>query len=328
MPTKNVAIKIKATAADDASLGEGQFVALASVFNNVDAVGDVVKPGAFADDLKTWAASGDVIPVYWGHRMDDPNLCVGSVIEASETDDGLQVKAQLDLDNPMGKQVYRLLKGRRVSRMSFAYDIVDSGHGEMDGQDVYELRKLKIHEVSVVQVPANPAAVVQEVKAAADRRREALARKDADPAVIALVSQVDQCVDDALASLTAADAGMDALLVLLNIPDLPDSDADDDDAAKRARALLKSGRTLSAKNEGALKGALEKITAGTADIKSVLASIDSSSDDGKANPAQPATTEEPDGAKVDAPARPGPASFRLRSDLASWDAEVEALSAA
>lgn len=327
MPTKSCTVHIKATAADDATLTEGQFVALASVFDNVDAVGDVVKPGAFTENLAEWKASGDTIPVYWGHRMDDPDYCIGGVLDAQETAEGLQVKVQLDLDQEKASQVYRLLKGRRVNRMSFAYDVIDGGWGQADGQEAYELRKLKVYEVSVVQVPANPAAVVQDIKAAADRRRAALAgRKDTDPAVAALVAQVDQCVDDALSSLTAADAGMDALMALLSIPDLPDSDTDADDAAKRAAALLKSGRTLSAKNEGALKAALEKINAGTDDIKTVLASIDSD-DDGKANPPESAITEEPDGAKVK-PARSGPASLRLRTDLAAWCVQVDEMTAA
>jgi HK97 family phage prohead protease len=166
MPTKHVPARIKATAATDASLAEGQFVALASVFNNVDAYGDVVMPGAFQQDLTDWKASGEVMPVYWSHRMDDPNMCIGSVMEAAETADGLQVKVALDLDNPQAQQVHRLMKAKRVNRMSFAYDIQDAGWGERDGDTVYELRQLKVHEVSVVQVPANPAAVVQEVKAA------------------------------------------------------------------------------------------------------------------------------------------------------------------
>lgn len=177
MPFKNIAVKVKATAEDNTALADGQFVALASVFNNVDAYGDVVMPGAFADDLAAWKESGDSIPLYWGHRMDDPAMCVGAVVEATETAEGLQVTAQLDLDTVNGSQVYRLLKGRRVTRMSFAYDVLDGGWGERDDQQVYELRKLKVHEVSVVQVPANPLAVVQDVKAARVILADALAAK-------------------------------------------------------------------------------------------------------------------------------------------------------
>lgn len=171
MPTKTCAVKVKATAADDATMQDGQFIALASVFNNIDSVGDVVMPGAFADDLKSWQESGDPIPVLWGHQMSDPHMNIGAVLTAEETDAGLQVKAQLDLDNPTAQQVYRMLKGRRVSKMSFAYDIDDGAPAQRDGKDVFELRKLKLHEVSVVQIPANPAATVQQVKEAADRAR-------------------------------------------------------------------------------------------------------------------------------------------------------------
>lgn len=324
MPTKNVAIKVKATAAEDSTLADGEFIALASVFNNIDLVGDVVKPGAFTDDLKTWAASGDVIPVYWGHRMDDPSMNIGSVVEATETDEGLQVKAQLDLETPQGAQVYRLLKGRRVNRMSFAYDVVDAGFGEFDGQDVYELRKLKVHEVSVVQVPANPLAVVQEVKSRSRERRKAkLARVKAsttDVQLAALLGQADQSIDDAMATLTSADEAMDEILDYLGLPDT-DPDEADEDAEKDGKAATKAGRVLSAKNEGSLRAGLEKIKGGASDVKSVLDAIDSS-DDGKASQAQPAAPEEPDGVKGDEPARQVPASLRLRAELGALSAEV------
>lgn len=309
MPTKTCAVQVKATAADDSTLTEGQFTALASVFNNIDSVGDVVMPGAFADDLKAWSASGDPIPLLWGHQMSDPDMNLGKVLEAAETEAGLQIKAELDLDNPKSAQVYRLLKGKRVSKMSFAYDIEDGAPAERDGRSVYELRKLKLHEVSVVQVPANPAASIQQVKAAADRRKARL--KDTDPQVSALLGQV-------LDLLKAAD------------PDADDSAADANDPAagpaKTTAPASKAGRVLSAKNETALRAALDQITGGMADVKSVLDSLDSKSNDGKANPATPATAEEPSGAKTDSPAtRPGPASLRLRVDLAELSAEVLSL---
>ena len=296
MPTKTCAVLVKATAADDATLQDGQFTALASVFNNVDAVGDVVMPGAFADDLKAWEASGDPIPLLWGHQMADPDMNIGHVLEASETDAGLQITAQLDLDNPKAAQVYKLLKGKRGSKMSFAYDIEDGAPAERDGHSVYELRKLKLHEVSVVQVPANPEAIIQQVKAAADRRAAYLKNAGADPELTALLGQV-------------AD--------LLTPP--PADDAEPTHAGKPDG--VKADRTLSAKNESALRAALDQITAGMANVTAALDSLDSTSNDGKANPEQPATAEEPSGAKTDSPAQPGPASIRLRTGLAELSAE-------
>ena len=309
MPTKTCAVQVKATAADDSSLTDGQFTALASVFNNVDAVGDVVMPGAFADDLKAWSLSGDPIPLLWGHQMADPDMNIGHVLEAAETDAGLKIKAELDLENPKAAQVYRLLKGKRVRKMSFAYDIEDGAPAQRDGSSVYELRKLKLHEVSVVQVPANPAATIQQVKAAAERRKARLKDAGTDPQVTELLEQV-------LDLLKAVD------------PDADDSGADATDPAdpKTTAPASKAGRVLSAKNESTLRAALDQISGGMADVKSVLDSLDSKSNDGKANPATPATAEEPSGAKTDSPAtRPGPASLRLRADLTELSAEVISL---
>lgn len=269
MPTKTCAVLVKATAADDSTLKEGQFIALASVFNNIDSVGDVVMPGAFADDLKAWEESGDPIPLLWGHQMSDPNMNIGHVLEAKETDVGLQIKAELDVENnTYAMQVYRLLKGKRVRKMSFAYDIEDGAPGERDGQSVYELRKLKVHEVSVVQIPANPAATIQDVKAAADRRAAHLKNAATNPQLVPLLTQL-------LGLLAPVDTTG-------GVPAITDS--------------------VDAPKTGA---------------------PDTTSNDGKANPDQPATAEEPSGVKTDSPALPGPASLRQRIGLELSLADVD-----
>ncbi|MFC5144286.1 HK97 family phage prohead protease [Streptomyces aureoversilis] len=154
MLTKDAPARVKAAGEGD-GLGAGEFTAIVSVFGNEDSVGDVVMPGAFADDLARWKASGDPIPVIWSHDWSDPFSHIGHVTDARESAGGLLVTGQLDLDNPKAQQVFRLLKGRRVTQFSFAYDIEDGGWGERDGREVYELRKLKIHEVGPTLVGAN-----------------------------------------------------------------------------------------------------------------------------------------------------------------------------
>ena len=170
MLTKNAQIQLKA--GPDDGLVEGQFTAYASVFNNVDSYGDVVMPGAFANDIARWEKSGNPIPLLFGHNMSDPDYNIGYVVKAEEDSVGLKIVAQLDLDNPKAKQVYRMLKGRRIDQMSFAYDVLDGGWGQRDGEDVYELRDLKLYEVSVVTVGANQETevlAVKQVPAVADR---------------------------------------------------------------------------------------------------------------------------------------------------------------
>ena len=135
MLTKNATIQIKAGPED--GLSEGQFVAYASVFGNVDSYGDVVVKGAFANDLARWEKSGNTIPLLFGHNMADPDFNIGSVVSAEEDNVGLKVTAQLDLENPKAKQVYRMLKGKRIDQMSFAYDVLDGGPATKDGEDVY-----------------------------------------------------------------------------------------------------------------------------------------------------------------------------------------------
>ena len=171
MLLKDTPIQIKA--GPDDGLAEGQFSAYASVFGNVDSYGDVVIPGAFADDLKAWEESGNAIPLLFGHNMSDPDFNIGHVVDAKEDERGLLVTAELDLENPKAKQVYRMLKGRRINQMSFAYDVLEGGDAQrekLDGskEGYYELRKLKLYEVSVVTIGANQETEVLAVKTAAD----------------------------------------------------------------------------------------------------------------------------------------------------------------
>jgi len=162
MLTKNADVKLK-TGPDD-GLAEGQFTAYASVFANKDSYGDVVMPGAFAKDLARWEKSGNPIPLLFGHNMSDPDYNLGYIVEASEDAVGLKITAQLDLDNPKAAQTYRMLKGRRINQMSFAYDEIESGPATHDGESVWELRELKLYEVSVVTIGANQETEILAVK--------------------------------------------------------------------------------------------------------------------------------------------------------------------
>lgn len=148
-------------------LAEGQFSGYASVFANVDLHGDITVKGAFAESLKAWESSDNHIPVLYGHRDDDPDYNIGHVISAKEDDRGLLVTAQLDLESPKGAQAYRLVKGRRLSEMSFAYEVQDSAEVKTaEGKRATELRKLKLFEVSLVPRGANPETEIVAVKAA------------------------------------------------------------------------------------------------------------------------------------------------------------------
>ncbi|MEC5185306.1 HK97 family phage prohead protease [Cryobacterium sp. MP_3.1] len=146
--------------------GEGIFEAIVSTYS-VDSYGEAVMPGAFANTLAEWAASGDQIPCLWSHQLNDPFAHIGFVLEAKETDEGLWVKVQLDMENPTAQQTFRLLQRRAVKQFSFGFKVRRSSWGERDGHSVVELHEVELLEVSPTLVGANPDTQSLGVKAAA-----------------------------------------------------------------------------------------------------------------------------------------------------------------
>ena len=163
MKTKKLNLKIDRIGAKD-NLVAGQFTGYASVFGNVDSVGDKIIKGAFAESLKDFGDGGAGIPCYWCHETSDPEMNLGSTLEATEDEHGLFVKVQLDLDNPKAAYAYKLLKEQRVRQMSFAYQVTDGASKE----GCFEITGCKIFEVSIVPVGANQATSIESVKALQD----------------------------------------------------------------------------------------------------------------------------------------------------------------
>lgn len=151
--------EFKALPSGDGGADTGIVEALVSVFGNVDFGGDRVLPGAFARTLKEWADRGDPIPFIWSHEWDDPMAHIGYVLEAKETTEGLQIKAQMDLDRAFAEQVHHLLKGRRVTQFSFGYEAqrytlvkdVDTEFGL-----IREIADLDLFEVGPTLLGMNP----------------------------------------------------------------------------------------------------------------------------------------------------------------------------
>lgn len=142
----------------------GTFEALVSVFGNVDHDNDIVHPGAFTDSLKAWEDSGDPIPVIWSHEWDNPFAHIGKVTKAVETDAGLEIAGQLDMDKPFAAQVYDLMAERRVKEFSFAYDVLDADR--KDG--IRHLKKLNVWETGPTLKGANASTQLIGVKAMAE----------------------------------------------------------------------------------------------------------------------------------------------------------------
>ena len=133
----------------------------------------MVRPGAFKKTLDDWADRGAPIPVLWSHRTDDPDYNLGHVLEARETERGLWIKAQLDLEAPKAVTVHRLMKGGRVREFSYAYEVTEGGPAEKSGDDAgaFEIRGVRLFEVGPTPIGANPETELLDVKAAAEEIR-------------------------------------------------------------------------------------------------------------------------------------------------------------
>lgn len=155
---KPVSFKAEGQTDNGTTLGPGEFIALASVFNNVDRYHERMIPGAFADTLKAWADSGDPIPVIWQHDWADPFAHIGQVLDIKETDEGLWYKGLLDIENnAFAAQVYGLMKGRRITQQSFGYDVLDAREVVEDKDYIYEITKVDLYEVGPCLVGVNGA---------------------------------------------------------------------------------------------------------------------------------------------------------------------------
>jgi HK97 family phage prohead protease len=136
----------------------GTFEAVVAAFDNIDAGGDRVRPGAFKRSLAEWKANNRSIPVLWSHNSEMPPI--GVIQEAKETLEGLRVKARLFVDDhPSAKAVYAAMKGGALHEFSFGYGVPKGGAKKTfeGGKQIRDLLDLDLGEVSPVFRGMNPA---------------------------------------------------------------------------------------------------------------------------------------------------------------------------
>lgn len=152
-----------------------------------DSYGDIVAKGAFSEHIAQIKEEGRVLPFLFNHKADDLSAYIGTVIELKEDDHGLYFEGTFD-DTPEGQRARELALDGRLCKFSFAYDVLESGEVTLeDGRKANELRKLNIHEVSLVMYPANPDTSVVSVKAG---RRNRKSDEDIIKQIISLANQL------------------------------------------------------------------------------------------------------------------------------------------
>lgn len=132
----------------------GQFTGYASVYGVVDQQGDIVEKGAFTKTIKE---KGAQVPILWQHNTDEP-IGMGAL---TDTESGLMINGQLELDLPEAAKTYVRLKKGLAKGLSIGYRVITDTL--KDGKRL--LKEIKLYEVSLVLIPANELAVVTSVKA-------------------------------------------------------------------------------------------------------------------------------------------------------------------
>lgn len=156
-------------AAFDVSDGERSFSGYASVFNVLDAYGDVIVAGAFKQSLREAKKANDWPPMlsqHGGMIGGGDDVPIGVWAEIDEDDTGLRVKGVL-ADTPRGEEYYKLLKMQprpAVTGMSIGYRPKEWAMGTKPDEPRRTLKKIELVEISLVTFPANKAARVSQVK--------------------------------------------------------------------------------------------------------------------------------------------------------------------
>jgi len=135
---------------------EGTFEGFASVYGNTDLANEIVEKGAFKRTLD----HHDTVTLLWQHDTKQP-IGIGRI---EDSDKGLKIFGELNLDTQKGKEAHSLLKQRAIKGLSIGYDVVQDNWQK----GLRYLKELKLWEVSVVTFPCNEQAEVNAVKSTTD----------------------------------------------------------------------------------------------------------------------------------------------------------------
>lgn len=127
-----------------------------------DRSGDIIAPEAFDKTLARYKKDGRNIRLFYQHQHNDLPIGIIPIKSVKKDDKNWDVKGELNLDTQKGREVYSLMKQGALSDLSIGYT-----PNETDWKGKTRIiKELELWEVSVVSEPANPKAVISEVKKA------------------------------------------------------------------------------------------------------------------------------------------------------------------
>ncbi len=145
----------------------GYIEGYAAAFGNIDFVGDVVMPGAFAKTIKERVAANKVklMCTHLKHGGGAREV-IGTVTQAKEDDVGLWMHAELS-STRTAQEIRRNVLDGHIGNLSIGYVVKDSSRVEVDGKSANGLKELAWYETTVTATPANEQAIITAAKAEA-----------------------------------------------------------------------------------------------------------------------------------------------------------------
>lgn len=140
-------IQTKMIANDD-----GVITGMGWPFATPDRIGDMIEKGAFA-------SASMPLPMLFAHDQQDP---LGSWTEAKETDEGLELKGRLLIDDvARAREVRALIKAGAIGGISIGFLTKASRPRDGGGRTISEV---ELVEASLVSVPMHPGAQIRSAK--------------------------------------------------------------------------------------------------------------------------------------------------------------------
>lgn len=139
----------------------------AAVFGNVDRVDDVLLRGCFAKSIAERGPQSDAkgrILLLWQHQADEP---LGRITELYEDDYGLYFEAELDEIELADRAIKQLVSGT-LNQFSIGFKYVLDGMRIDRETGINYVSEVKLYEISIVSVAANPETEFLGMKADAD----------------------------------------------------------------------------------------------------------------------------------------------------------------
>jgi HK97 family phage prohead protease len=183
--------------------GTGEVSGLAAVYNNVDLQDDQLAPGALSKTVGDWSRARSRVPLIDWHG-DSLNRLIGSVVELKSIAEGLWFRARFAATEA-AQQARQLAREGHLSGVSIGYLPIRQSFKTIGGRRVRILHEVRLLEISLTPVPANPEAQLASVKSVGydaggyDDTAEELERLEAWAARAELETARERAADFAMA---------------------------------------------------------------------------------------------------------------------------------